>query len=202
MSLKKGANQSLEERIKAFAQRINTLEKNSGSLSNSMERKNVRSQLLNLKKLDQDLAKEFNTYNKPDKEALEAHYKEVKDKYMKLNQELEQECVRYEEEEKKKQAEREERDRQDAEARQKQQQMSELDQETAEINFVDNQVKDILEDEKALNEATELLNTRIQEQHEVVVRVDNTVEEAKTEMEEGNKELNEAQKLQPKCRIC
>ena len=69
------------------------------------------------------------------------------------------------------------------------------------LEFTERQVAEIVEDQKALKETTEALKQKIDEQHEVVIKVDNTVEEAKNEMVSGNEDLEIAKKNQPKCRI-
>lgn len=198
MSLKKpGQTQTVEDKIQQFSQRLNNLDKLFGNLHNSIERRNVRNQILNMKNLDQHITSDLETYTKPNKADLEAKYSELKSKYLSVKSELETEMEKYEAEERERQEQREQREKQDNQPRQ----MSQLDMETQEINNLNAAVSDIVEDQKAIAEATEILNSRIQDQHEIIIRVDNTVEKAEGEMEQANKELDKAKEHQAKCRI-
>jgi methyl-accepting chemotaxis protein len=66
------------------------------------------------------------------------------------------------------------------------------------LEFLQNQTQSIVEDSKVLNQLTHEVADVIQDSHEKIVKIDQTVAEAKEEMVEGNAELVEAEDHQKK----
>jgi len=85
---------------------------------------------------------------------------------------------------------------------QKSQEQIEADHVTNEINGLENAVQGIVEDLHELNDLTHQLDNKIQEQHEVIMKVDTVIESTVTEMQEGNKALEEAEEHQKGSNKC
>ena len=71
-----------------------------------------------------------------------------------------------------------------------------------EVSGLENAVQDIVEDMTELNDLTHQLNNKIQEQHEIVVRVDDVIEVAVNEMQQGNEQLEKAEEHQKSSNSC
>ena len=71
-----------------------------------------------------------------------------------------------------------------------------LDDESYRIQYINEQSKEINNQVQNLSEITNVVKDHIDAQHNIVVRVDKTVEEAHKEMVAGNEELEKAQKHQ------
>jgi len=85
---------------------------------------------------------------------------------------------------------------------QKSQEQIEADHVTNEINGFENAVQGTVEDLHELNDLTHQLGNKIQEQHEVILNLGTVIESTVSEMQEGNKELEAAQKHQKStCRV-
>ena len=78
------------------------------------------------------------------------------------------------------------------------QQVAQYDAEAAEIDLISRQAEDIAADMAALKETTYQVHDQIQNDHEKLQHIDETVTEAKENMVEGNKELEIAEKHQKK----
>lgn len=76
-----------------------------------------------------------------------------------------------------------------------------IDQETEDLRYADQQVGEIVEDMKVLNELTKKVDNQVTKDHEVLIKIDNTVDDAKVEMVEGNKDLEKAEEHQKSCTI-
>lgn len=77
-----------------------------------------------------------------------------------------------------------------------------VQQQADDLDYLGRQVDEIKTMQQDLNEITHKVDDKITEDHEKVVNIDNHIEKAKTEMEEGNKDLDHAEKDQKKCNIC
>lgn len=77
-----------------------------------------------------------------------------------------------------------------------------IQQQADDLDYIGRQVDEIKTMQQDLNEITHKVDDKITEDHEKVVNIDNHIEKAKTEMEEGNKDLDHAEKDQKKCNIC
>lgn len=75
-------------------------------------------------------------------------------------------------------------------------------QQNDELEYLGRQTEEIQQMAKDLNEITHKVDDKITEDHEKVVKIDEHIETAKTEMQEGNKDLEHAEKDQKKCNIC
>ena len=70
------------------------------------------------------------------------------------------------------------------------------------LDYMNHQMIDIKKKQEEINEITHILNDKILEDHPIIVKIDDNVENAKDNMAKGNKELDEAEKDQKKCNIC
>ena len=77
-----------------------------------------------------------------------------------------------------------------------------IDDEQAQLDMVQSASKEIVEQMKVLNASTHKLNEMIQDQHQMVLHVDKTIDEAKDDMIEGNKELSRAEAYQKEGNRC
>ena len=78
------------------------------------------------------------------------------------------------------------------------QEMTQEDRDAAEIDLISRQAEDIAADMAALKDTTYQVHEQIEKDHVKLQHIDETVTEAKTEMVEGNKELEIAEKHQKK----
>lgn len=76
-----------------------------------------------------------------------------------------------------------------------------IDAETEELNFIEAQTGEIVEDMKVLNELTHQVDDQVTKDHEVLIKIDSKIEDAKVEMQEGNKDLEKAEEHQKSCTI-
>jgi hypothetical protein len=70
------------------------------------------------------------------------------------------------------------------------------DDDADEIEFLQNQTRDVLQGMRQLTEITQQVGTLIQDQHETVVHVDETIKDAVVEMKAGNEDLAVAEGYQ------
>lgn len=75
-------------------------------------------------------------------------------------------------------------------------------QQNDELDYLGRQAQEVLQISKELNELGNKINNKIVEDHVKVEKIDDTIETAKTEMQKGNDELDQAEKDQKKCNIC
>lgn len=75
-------------------------------------------------------------------------------------------------------------------------------QQHSDVTFVKNNAAEIVNGMTELNDLTNQLAEKIDDQHEIVVHVDETIEEAKEEMIEGNAVLEEAEEIQQSTPLC
>jgi len=68
--------------------------------------------------------------------------------------------------------------------------------ESAEISVIESQTQGIVEDMAELNKTTHQVAEVIEESHEVVMKVETTIEDAHQEMQEGNQQLDQAKEYQ------
>ena len=133
-------------------------------------------------------------------QTLKKNYEEVNGKYQGKKTNILQLIKKFESEEKKaKEAEsKAQGEAANGEAMLDQQQ---IDQETEDLRYADQQVGEIVEDMKVLNELTKKVDNQVTKDHEVLIKIDNTVDDAKVEMVEGNKDLEKAEEHQKSCTI-
>lgn len=75
-------------------------------------------------------------------------------------------------------------------------------QQNDELDYLGRQAQEVLQLSKELNELGNKINNKIVEDHVKVEKIDDTIETAKTEMQKGNDELEQAEKDQKKFNIC
>jgi hypothetical protein len=70
------------------------------------------------------------------------------------------------------------------------------DDDANEIEYLQSQTRDVLQGMRQLTEITQQVGTLIQDQHETVVHIDSTIQDAVGEMKAGNVDLNAAEEHQ------
>ena len=200
MSLRsKATKQDIPSQVQSFEGKLNKLRDAQSRLSMENTRKQAKFDMKQISTIASQITNRLSSYTGADKPEIEKHFNSLLSDFNTIQKSINEQIQKYEaqaaQEQEKKAAQQAS---QNAELQMQQQQ---IDQEAANAEFAARETKDIVEQMKNLKEITEVVNEKVQEQHEVVVRVDDKIATAADEMEVGNQELDEAKKNQAKCRI-
>ena len=201
MSLKSKQNKQLDipSQLQTFEVRLNRLKESQSLLSQQSKRNQANFDIKQLTQISTNISGALSTYQGGDRIDLENKFNDLLTEFKftanQISQTIQQLAAQ---EQAARQEEAEKAAEQGQQAGLSQQAM---DDQTAQVQYVERESVEILQQVQQLNEVQNLINDKIVESHEVVVRVDNTVEATKEEMVKGNEELDKAKKDQPKCRI-
>ncbi|EAY06963.1 hypothetical protein TVAG_100030 [Trichomonas vaginalis G3] len=193
MSLKRAAEpQSVQQLVNNFEKRLNSVKKELPNISNPSKRATIKKHLKDLNSLQVQIAP-LMANAAPD---VQDKYERLSGEYDDIKHDTERQIETLDQQAQQQAASH------GAPPSGNVLQQSLIDDEAREVEYINRQSADIVEDMKALDEAASMLKEKIDEQHEVVVRVDNTIEDAHEEMVEGNKSLNVAQEHQKASSRC
>ena len=81
------------------------------------------------------------------------------------------------------------------------QEQMQIYQDAQDLEYTGRQIEEIVAMQKDINELTHQIDDKITEDHEKVIRIEDKIEDTKFYMQEGNKELDKAEKNAKKCNI-
>ena len=81
------------------------------------------------------------------------------------------------------------------------QEQMQIYQDAQDLEYTGRQIEEIVAMQKDINELTHQIDDKITEDHEKVIRIEDKIEDTKFHMQEGNKELDKAEKDAKKCNI-
>ncbi|EAX94955.1 hypothetical protein TVAG_205530 [Trichomonas vaginalis G3] len=195
MSLKRGAGegQSVQQLVNNFENRLNSVKKELPNISNPSKRMTIKKHF-----------KDMNNYQLQIAPLIANAPQDLQDKYERLSgdyEDIKNDTERQIEMLEKQEAQQKQQASQSSNAGGALSQSLIQDESVAMENF-NRDTQNIVEDMKAIDEATSILQTKIEEQHEVVVRVDNTIDDSHEQMVQGNQSLNKAQEHQKASNRC
>jgi chromosome segregation ATPase len=82
-----------------------------------------------------------------------------------------------------------------------QSELAQIEADASQLEFLQRETSDILESQRVIHDITAQVGDVIDRDHQKVVHIDETVEEAKQEMVQGNEELAQAEEHQKSCNI-
>lgn len=77
-----------------------------------------------------------------------------------------------------------------------------IEQETENLEYLANEIQIITQQMKEINEISNCVYNELQSQRPRIVKIDTLISESVNHMEQGNKQLEKAEKNQKKCNIC
>ena len=191
MSFQKAASgkpQTIQDKINSFQNDVQKL----NGVEDKITLRNMNSYnaiITNLERRVSEIQKELQTYQGPDASALRALFGDVSRVFSERKAKIQPIIT-----DRKKQQE----EARNAEAPAVVQELTQEQLDQEELEFVAQNAREIKNQMHELNIITHQVDEEIQRGHATLVRIDEHIEEAKTEMQEGNKDLEKAEDHQKK----
>lgn len=196
MALKaKGNQQNVNDLVNTYESRFRAIKEDLNNINDQRKRNAIKANMKNLDQLSARIAPQIPNAV-PE---IQEKYDYLSSEYADMKGDIEQRLAQAESQSAEEEKHANNQSQDDYEARQRQEQ---IDRETAEVEQLNRETEQIVQDMKAIDDAANILNEKIQEQHEQIIRIDDTIEDAHEEMVEGNKDLNVAQEHQKKSTKC